>query len=183
MNDINNLLKDVKDKFWRDRIKKGKIKQTIIYIGADHAGFELKEKLKKFLAKEGYQFEFEDFGPYEYDPNDDYPDFAVKVCKKVLETNGKGILICGTGQGMDRAANKMPGIYAEVCWDENTAKHAREHSNVNVLCFGGRTVKPELAKKMVKIWLETPFMPRKRHLRRINKIKAIEKKYSKNAKN
>ena len=158
-----------------------RIKKKIIYIGADHAGFELKEKIKKFLAKEGYQFE--DLGPYEYDPSDDYPDFAVKVCQKVLETNGKGILICGTGQGMDLVANKIPGIYAEVCWDENTAKHAKEHSNANILCFGGRTVKPELAKKMVKIWLETPFIPRKRHLRRVNKIKTIERKYLNNAKN
>jgi hypothetical protein len=75
--------------------------------------------------------------------------------------------------------NKIPGIYAAVCWDEISAKLAKEHGNVNVLCFGGRTVKPELAKKMVKIWLETPFIPEERHVRRINKIKKIEEKYMK----
>jgi ribose 5-phosphate isomerase B len=148
-----------------------------IYIGSDHAGFELKNIIKKFLGKENYKVE--DLGPYEYDYNDDYPDYAVKVCEKVLETNGKGILICGSGQGTDRVANKIPGIHAAVCWDETSAKMAKEHGNVNVLCFGGRTVKPELAKKMVKIWLETPFIPKEKHLRRINKIKEIEKKYMK----
>ena len=151
--------------------------KEMIYIASDHAGFELKEQMKEFLVKEGYQFE--DLGPYRYEPNDDYPDYALKVCKKILKTKSKGILICGTGQGMDRAANKIPGIYAEVCWNENTAKHAKEHSNANLFCFGGRVVKPGLAKKMIKIWLETPFTPRKRHLRRINKIKTIEKRYLK----
>jgi hypothetical protein len=94
-----------------------------------------------------------------------------------LETNRKGILICGSGQGMDRVANRIPGIYAAVYWDEISAKLAKEHRNVNVLCFGGRTVKSELTKKMVKIWLETPFIPEERHVRRINKIKKIEEKY------
>ena len=146
-----------------------------IYIGSDHAGFKLKEIIKKFLISNEY--EIEDLGPYEYDANDDYPDYALKVCEKVLETNGKAILICGSGQGMDRAANKIPGIYAEVCWDELTAKHAKEHSNANVLCFGERTVKPALAEKLVKIWLETPFKGEERHLRRLNKVREIEKKY------
>lgn len=148
-----------------------------IYIGSDHAGFELKEKIKDFLIKENY--EVEDLGPYEYDPDDDYPDYAAKVCKKILETNGKGILICSSGQGMDRAANKIPGIHAALCWDETSAKMAKEHGNANVLCFSGKTIKPELAEIMVKIWLETPFIPKEKHIRRINKIKEIEKKYFK----
>ena len=153
------------------------MKKREIYIASDHAGFELKEILKKFLFEENY--DIEDLGAYEFDPDDDYPDYAVKVCEKVLETDGKGILICDSGQGMDKVANKIPGIYAEVCWDEYTAKHAKEHSNVNVLCLGGKTVEPELAKNMVKIWLELPFIPKERHVRRINKIKGIEKKYMK----
>lgn len=146
-----------------------------IFIGSDHAGFELKEEIKKFLIKEKYKIE--DLGAHEYDYSDDYSDYAVKVCEKVLEVNGKGILICGSGQGMDRAANKISGIYAEVSWNESTAKHAKEHSNANVLCLGGRTVKPPLAKKIVKIWLETPFIPKERHIRRFNKVKEIEKRY------
>lgn len=149
----------------------------MIFIGSDHAGFELKEKLKKFLERLGY--EYEDLGPKTFDPNDDYPDYALKVCKKVLETDGKGILICGSGQGMGRVANKIPGIHAAVCWNEETAKYAREHGNTNVLTLGGWTVDFETAKKIVKIWLETPFTGEKKHIRRINKIKEIEKKYYK----
>jgi ribose 5-phosphate isomerase B len=148
-----------------------------IYIGSDHAGFELKGIIKKFLVEEGYVIE--DIGPYKYDYNDDYPGYAAKVCEKILETNGKGILICGSGQGMDRVANKISGIHAAVCWDETSARMAKEHGNVNVLCFGGRTVEPELAKKMVKIWLEAPFIPKEKYIRRINKIKELEKKYMK----
>ncbi len=149
----------------------------MIYIGSDHAGFRLKKKLNQFLNNEGY--EFEDLGPHEYDPNDDYTKYAVKVCKKVIESNGRGILICGTGQGMDRIANKIPGIYASVCWDEETAICAREHGDTNVLTLGGRTTKVGKAKKIVKIWLETPFTGEERHIRRINNIKDVEIKYLK----
>ena len=152
-----------------------KEKEKTIYIGADHAGFELKEKIKNFLIKEGYKVR--DLGAFKYNYNDDYPDYALKVCEKVLKKQGLGILICGSGQGMDRVANKIPGIHAAVCWNELSAKMAKEHGNVNVLCFGGRTVEPKLAKKMVKIWLETLFIPKEKHLRRINKIKTIEKKF------
>lgn len=148
-----------------------------IYIGSDHSGFELKETIKKFLVNEDY--EVEDLGPYHYDRSDDYPDYAVKVCEKVLEINDKGILICGSGQGMDRVANKISGIHAAVCWDETSAKLAKEHGNVDVLCLGGQTVKPEVAKKMVKTWLETTFIRKEKHVSRINKIKEIEKKYKK----
>ena len=156
-----------------------KMPKTKIYIAiaSDHGGFKLKKIIKRFLIKEGYKVE--DLGPFQYDKDDDYPDFALKVCKKVLKTKGKGILICGSGQGMDRTANKVSGIYAEVCWSEDTARHAKEHSHANVLCFGEKTVTSELAKKMVKIWLETPFTSEKRHIRRINKISKIEKTYFK----
>ena len=153
------------------------MKKTKIYIASDHGGFKLKKIIRKFLSKEGYCVE--DLGPYKYVKDDDYPDFALKVCKKVLKTKGKGILICSSGQGMARTANKFPGIYADVCWSEDTARHAKEHSRVNVLCFGGRIVTVKLAKKMVKVWLKTPLNSEKRHTRRINKIKKIEKDYLK----
>lgn len=143
-----------------------------IYLASDHAGFKLKNDIKNFLIKK--KFEVEDLGPFEYDKNDDYPDYAHKVCQKVLLTNGKGILVCATGQGMDRAANKHKRIYAEVCWNKETAKHAKEHSNANVLCFGQKTVDEELAKEMVITWLETEFLGEERHIRRINKIKKYE---------
>jgi RpiB/LacA/LacB family sugar-phosphate isomerase len=141
-----------------------------IYVGSDHAGFELKEKIREFLAEECYKFE--DLGPYRYNREDDYPDYALKVCKKVL-TGGKGILICGTGQGMDMTANKIPGIRAAVCWNEITAKNANK-LNTNVLTMGGRVVEPDVAKKLIKIWLE-PTKIEERHARRIDKIKEIEK--------
>ncbi len=145
-----------------------------IFIGADHAGFNLKEIVKKFLAEKDYHVE--DVGPHRLNPDDDYPDYAVKVCEKVLENNAKGILICGTGQGMDRVANKIPGIQAAVCWDESSARIAKEHGNVNVLCFGGRVVKPDMAKRMVETWLDTAFKNEDRHVRRIDKIKKIDMK-------
>jgi len=146
-----------------------------IYMASDHAGFELKGIINKFLINENY--EVEDLGPYKYDSKDDYPDYAIKVCEKVLENNGKGILICGSGQGMDRVANKIPGIYASVCWDVLSARVAKEHGDINILCLGERTTESELAKKIIKIWLEIPFAQEERHTRRINKTKEIEKKY------
>ena len=146
-----------------------------IFIGADHAGFELKKTIKKFLMDEGYNVE--DVGPYEYDKEDDYPDFAEKLCIRVLESGGRGILICGTGQGMSRSSNKIPGIVAEVCWNEDTALHAAEHSNANVLTFGQSTVDKDTAISMVKIWLEIPFKNEERHIRRFQKVIDIEKRY------
>ena len=147
----------------------------LIYIGSDHAGFEMKEEIKRFLTSIGY--EFEDVGAHAFDPNDDYPDFAIKVCEKVLESGGCGILICGTGQGMSRVADKVPGIYAALCWNEFTARIAREHGDTNVLTLGGRTTSIEEAKRIVKVWLETSFSGDSRHIRRIKKLKEVERKY------
>lgn len=146
-----------------------------IYVGSDHAGFELKEEIVGYLKKKG--FEVEDEGPVSYDPADDYPDYALKVCKEVLRHRAKGILICTTGQGMDRAANKVAGIYASVAWNRESAIVAKEHANVNVLCLAGRLTKPALAKKIVHAWLSIPFSKEKRHSRRLEKIKRIEKSY------
>lgn len=148
-----------------------------ICIGSDHAGFRLKGIVRGLLEEQGHPVE--DVGPCEYDANDDYPDYAARVCEKILENGGSGILVCGTGQGMDRAANKFPGIQAAVCWDEFSARVAKEHGNVNVLCLGGRSVSEETAKKIVKIWLENPFANEERHARRINKIREIEKRFVK----
>ena len=146
--------------------------KEIIYLGADHGGFELKNKIRYFLERKGYQVK--DLGPHQYDKNDDYPDYAVKVCKKVLADKTKGILICGTGQGMSRAANKIKGIIAEVCWNQKSARHVKKHSNANVLCFGGTMVSSVLAKKMVMIWLLSKFNKEKRHMRRYRKVLKIE---------
>ena len=142
-----------------------------IIIGSDHAGFKLKEVLKKYLKEMTY--EYEDMGTNS-EESVDYPDFSYKVAKKVAETNSKGIAICGTGIGSCIAANKVKGIRAALAFDEYTAKMSREHNNSNVLCLGARTTKEELAKKIVKIWLETPFSKEERHHRRIGKIMKLE---------
>jgi ribose 5-phosphate isomerase B len=151
--------------------------KEIIYVGSDHAGFELKGKVVEYLKKKG--FTVKDDGPTSYDPADDYPDYALKVCKDVVAHKAKGILVCGTGQGMDRAANKVSGIYASVAWNKESAIVAKEHANVNVLCLAGRLTKPELAKKIVQIWLFTPFSKEARHTRRVAKLKRIESAYLK----
>ena len=145
----------------------------MIYLGADHAGFHLKEELKKYLEELGY--EYKDLGNKQLEPKDDYPDFAFVVAEKIVVSQEKGILICATGFGMAMAANKIKGIRAAVCWDEFTALQSREHNDANILCLGGKVIDLETAKKIVRIWLETEFTGEERHVRRLEKIKDIEK--------
>jgi len=144
----------------------------MIYIGADHAGYNLKEELKKYLKE--LEYDVEDLGNKEAEPQDDYPDFAVKVAKKTVETGEKGIVICGTGIGSCIVANKVKGARAALAWDEFTAIQSREHNDANILCLGGRVVDAETAKKIVRLWLETKFSDEERHIRRLDKIKEIE---------
>ena len=149
----------------------------MLFIAADHAGFRKKEYLKKYFKI--HCILFQDLGARTLDKRDDYPDYAARVCEKVLAEGAQGILICGTGQGMDRAANKFPGIDAAVCWDELSARVAREHGNVNILCMGARCVDESLAKKIILAWLEGAFSNEARHVRRIAKIREIEGGYLK----
>ena len=142
-----------------------------IFIGSDHGGFKLKEKIREYLEELNY--EYEDIGT-ENKESCDYPDFAYKVAKKVAETNSRGILICGTGIGVSMAANKVKGIRAALAFNEYTAKMSREHNNSNVLCLGERTIKEALAKKIVKVWLDTKFSKEERHHRRVDKIMKLE---------
>ncbi|OPL12073.1 MAG: hypothetical protein AVO34_02365 [Firmicutes bacterium ML8_F2] len=144
----------------------------MIYLGADHAGFNLKEELKKYLEELGH--EYEDLGNKKLELEDDYPDFASAVAEKTVENNGQGILICATGFGMAMAANKMKGVRAAVCWDDFTALQSREHNNANVLCLGSKIVDSETAKKIVRIWIKTEFSGDERHVRRLNKIEEME---------
>jgi len=144
----------------------------MIYLGADHAGFHLKEELKKYLEELGY--EYEDLGNKELDLEDDFPDYAVKVAKKVAGTKSQGILICATGLGMCLAANKIEGIRAVTVWDDFTALQSREHNDANILCLAGKALDTETAKKIVRIWLETEFSGEERHIRRLEKINEIK---------
>ena len=146
---------------------------TKIFIGSDHGGYNLKKKIEDVFSKLGY--EFEDVGTNSTD-SCDYPVFAQKVAQKVIDTNGKGILVCGTGIGMSIAANKFKGIRASHCTDTFSARMTREHNNSNVLCLGERITGQDLALDIVKIWLETPFSNGERHQNRLNLIKDIENK-------
>ncbi|MDF2815810.1 MAG: ribose 5-phosphate isomerase [Paenibacillus sp.] len=143
-----------------------------IAIGADHAGFRLKDEVIEFLKKEGH--EVEDFGCHCAD-SIDYPDYALPVCEQVVEgTADRGILICGTGIGMSIAANKVKGIRCALVHDLFSAKATREHNNSNVLAMGERVIGPGVAIEIIKVWLDTAFSEGPRHINRIQKIKNLE---------
>ena len=145
-----------------------------IYIGSDHGGYNLKEKIKEVFTQIGY--EFEDVGT-DSTESCDYPVYAERLSKKVLDSDGRGILVCGTGIGMSIVANKFKGIRASHCTDTFSARMTREHNNSNVLCLGERITGQDLALDIVKIWLDTPFSNGERHINRINMIKEIENKH------
>jgi ribose 5-phosphate isomerase B len=143
-----------------------------IALGADHAGFDLKEKIKHLLASRGVQVS--DQGTHSTD-SVDYPDFARKVGEEVAsEKSDFGILVCGSGIGMSIAANKVPGVRAANVTSEYEAQMSREHNNANVLALGARVLDEQRAFGIVKKWLETPFAGG-RHARRIEKISQIER--------
>lgn len=143
-----------------------------IALACDHGGFELKEELKTFLKSLGV--EPIDLGTFNED-SVDYPDFGTLVAEKVSRGElEKGILICGTGIGMSMVANKFPRIRAAVANDLYSSRCSREHNDANILIIGGRIVGKELAKEIVRVWLETPFAGG-RHKRRLEKIEALER--------
>jgi len=155
-------------------VKKMDTKKVIV-LGADHAGYEIKEFVKKELSKLGYTLE--DIGT-DSTKSVDYPDFAEKLGLRVAKDPAKkGILTCVTGIGASIAANKIPGINAALVHDEKEAILSIEHNNVNVLVLGGRPFDKIKVKKILLGWLNAEFLGG-RHTRRINKIKKIEKKYS-----
>jgi RpiB/LacA/LacB family sugar-phosphate isomerase len=144
-----------------------------IVIGADHAGFGLKEIIKKELNKTGH--EVHDMGAHEYDRVDDYPDFAEAVGRAVVDGRGeRGILICGSGVGASIAANKIRGVRACLCHDIYSATQGVEHDDMNVLCLGGLIVGRELAQKLVKGFLQAQFIGSGRFKRRLDKVLALE---------
>jgi ribose 5-phosphate isomerase B len=143
-----------------------------IGLACDHGGFELKEELKAFLKSLGV--EPVDMGTFNED-SVDYPDFGVLVAEKVSRGElERGILICGTGIGMSMVANKFPRIRAALVNDLYSSRCSREHNDANILIIGGRIVGKELAKEIVKVWLETPFAGG-RHKRRLEKIQELER--------
>jgi ribose 5-phosphate isomerase B len=147
----------------------------IIAIGSDHAAFELKEFLKPLLHSMGYSID--DVGTYNRE-SCDYPDYAEKVALAVIKGAGKvrGILSCGTGIGISIAANKVPGIRAALVTSEEAARVSRQHNDANILVLAGRPFDAAQVERMVKIWFSTDFEGG-RHERRLEKIRALEKKY------
>ncbi len=145
-----------------------------IFLGADHRGFELKEKLKEWLQAKGHAVH--DSGAHRLEPDDDYPDFAIPVARKVAEDpeNNRGVLLCGSGMGMDVAANKVRGIRASVAWSVEAAAHARSHDDANVISIPADWTPPVLAAEIVRAFLETPFSGEERRVRRLEKIREIE---------
>lgn len=145
-----------------------------IGIAADHGGFELKEYLKKYLAGEGY--DITDFGAFELNPDDDYPDFvvplAIAVAEKKLE---KGIAICGSGVGAAIAANKIKGVRAALINDHFSAHQGVEDDNMNLLCLGGRVTASSAAVEYTMAFLVSVFSGLARHKRRLKKIAELEK--------
>ncbi len=147
----------------------------MIYIGADHRGYKLKETLKVYLKE--LNLECEDLGASEINFDDDYPDYAILVAKKVSENpkENLGILICGSGIGVDITANKFKGVRSALLFNAEQARMSRNDDNTNVLSLSADFIDESLAKEILKTWLETPFSRLERHVRRLNKIKEIEK--------
>ena len=144
-----------------------------IAIGADHAGVALKEHVKQVLTSRGIAFE--DVGTLTTE-SVDYPDFAATVARKVASGEyDRGILTCGSGIGMAIAANKIAGVRAASIQDEESARLGREHNDINVLALGERTTTPDLARRIVDLFLDTPFGGG-RHQRRVDKINALDAK-------
>ncbi len=150
---------------------------ALVYMGSDHAGFGLRGLIARHLRENGH--EVRDLGP-DSPESCDYPVFARKVCEKVLEDAGSfGILVCGTGVGMSMAANRFPGIRAALCACEFQARATRQHNDANVLALGERITGMGTALDIVDVFVDTPFSNDERHIRRIEKMSAIEDRYFK----
>lgn len=141
-----------------------------VFIASDHAGFNLKQKIKEFLNNQSQITELKDFGT-DSEQSMDYPDVVHPLCKSIEDDPSKelGILICGSGNGVCITANKYIHIRAALCWTEELASLARQHNNANILCLPARFIEPDLALKIVTQFLNTPFEGG-RHLNRVNKI-------------
>jgi ribose 5-phosphate isomerase B len=144
-----------------------------IAVGSDHAGYEAKEGAKQTLASLG--LEVLDVGTSSNE-SVDYPDFGAAVGRAVASGEAeRGVLICGSGIGISIAANKIAGVRAAVCWNEETARLARQHNDANVLCLGARFIEPDLAARMIRVFMETEF-DGGRHQQRVDKLTKLDEK-------
>lgn len=144
-----------------------------VYLGSDHAGFELKEHLVSWLKEQGH--DVVDAGPVAFDAVDDYPPFVLRAAEGVAGDPGSlGLVIGGSGNGEQIAANKVEGVRAALAWSEETAKLAREHNDANVLGIGGRMHSLDEATRFVQAFLSTPYSDEERHTRRIAMLSRYE---------
>ncbi|KNE84020.1 MULTISPECIES: ribose-5-phosphate isomerase [Streptomyces] len=144
-----------------------------VYLGSDHAGFELKNHLVEWLTANGH--DPVDCGPHIYDAQDDYPPFCLRAAERTAaDSDSLGIVIGGSGNGEQMAANKVKGVRAALVWSEQTAELAREHNNANVISVGGRMHSRDEAVKFVETFLNTPYSGEERHTRRIDMLTAYE---------
>ncbi len=144
-----------------------------IFLASDHAGFELKNAIREHLFHGGH--EVTDVGPEVLEGDDDYPVKAYDVATKVLgeEADARGILICGSGQGMAMAANRLRGIRAALAWDEMSAHASREDDDANVLCLPARQLDEDLALRIVDTWMRTDFSTKERYRRRVDELEDL----------
>ena len=148
-----------------------------VHIGSDHAGLELKNSLVEHLKSSGH--DVIDHGPHEYDALDDYPVFCIPAALAVASEKGSfGIVLGGSGNGEQMAANKVKGIRAALVWSVETAKLAREHNDANVIAIGGRMHSIDVCKELIDAFLSTPFSNDQRHIRRIGQVSNFETKGS-----
>ena len=145
-----------------------------IGIAADHGGFALKEEIKQWLTGMGH--ELKDFGAHNLNPTDDFPDFVVPLARAVASSEvHRGIAICGSGVGASIAANKVPGVRAALILDSFSAHQGVEDDDMNLICLGGRVVGNKMGEELIASFLNARFIGGERHLRRLEKIKALEK--------
>lgn len=147
-------------------------KNPPLFIGADHAGYKLKEELKQKLNELGYSLV--DLSQEIPNPADDYPLIAKILSQEVVKNKGLGLLLCGSGNGVCMAANKIKGIRAALGYNTNSAKWARTDEDANILCLAGNVLSPEYALTIAKNFLETPFSQETRHQRRINLLNQLD---------
>lgn len=144
-----------------------------ISIGADHAGYEMKQQLIEWIQQLGHTVH--DVGTFEPGKPDDYPDYAILVARDILEGKAdRGLLVCGSGVGVSVAANKFKGIRAGLCHDHYSAHQGVEHDDMNVLVVGARIIGPMMAQDVTEAFLKATFSGEERHVRRLNKVKGIE---------
>lgn len=154
-----------------------KEEKITVFLASDHAGFALKEKIKQYLKKNG--FSFEDIGPYNFNKDDDYPDFIIPAAEKVAKTkNSLGIILGGSSQGEAIVANKVKGIRAAAIYSYNPKiiQLSKQHNNANILSLGARFLTEKQAIQTINLWLKTKFSNEKRHIRRLRKIRDYESK-------